>query len=210
MGPGLPNIPLCKQPQQRGHTHTKYCGNLTRNYFSLVLCYRQIFPSFCSKTNTIKTNIRLLRLRLLKGNLNTHPEKWEPKLDLKLSTTDHNLLCSTPDTSNNLSTAKTKKYLFLLCRNDLLTIKFTYSRKARTRIALSKDWCKTWSLSLPILESKVYIFGHSTKSADTHSWLSSLKITLLQRSQSRNASSVFHRLLMPPGENASSQSLPEH
>lgn len=46
----------------------------------------------------------------------------------------------------------------------------------------------------------MYIFGHINKSADTDSWLSSLKITLLQRSQSRNASSVFHRLLMPPGE----------
>lgn len=85
-----------------------------------------------------------------------------------------------------------------------------YNRKARTRIALPKDWSKTWSLSLPVLESKVYIFGHSTKNADAHSWLSSLKITLLQRSQSRNASCVFQRLLMPPGENASSQSLPEH
>lgn len=31
---------------------------------------------------------------------------------------------------------------------------------------MPKDWCKTWSLSVPILESKVYIFGHSTKSAD--------------------------------------------
>lgn len=147
--------------------------------------------------------MRLLRLRLLKGDLNTHPGKWEPKLDIKL-------LCSTPNTSNNLSTTKTKRYLFFLCRNDLSTIKSIRSRKARTGTALPKGWSKTWSLSLPALESKVYIFGHGTKSAVTHSSLSSLKITLLQRSQSRNASPVFHRLLMPPGENASSQSLPGH